>query len=212
MSNLNDIAGGSNGSEAQIVTKPLKVKESSAQDELVKLQLEAARLDVETKRLAIENSELELKEKTFNIQDLKERLEERELKRESRKQRSLTNGATLRQIDRTELAAQKRCNHRKGGMGAAGVVAGQGDSSNMAVIKHKFANGDTWVRCQRCGKTWKPPVKNAFKTQEEYITAFTEYQAAVNFQTTNTSSSSYLFQFSDGGEYYRQVTESTTLR
>ena len=204
MSSLNDVAG---KSPAQAVegTPKAKQKELELSAEFQSMQLENLRLEKELK-------ELEIKEKQANLQDLQERLAERELKRENTRQRAKTNGATLIALDLGQKAYERRCNHRKGGNGAAGVVAGQGDSANYAVIKHTFANGDTWLRCQRCGKTWKPPAISQFATREEYLAKYAEYQAALNFPTTNIPSSSYLFKFSDNGEFYREVTASTTLR
>lgn len=197
MSNLNDIVGQS-GSPA-----PLEKKKALSEGE---------QLDLDIKKAELAAKQLELKERTANLQDVEERLAERELKRENKRQRSLTNGQTLKQLAQNDNAAQKRCNHRKGGNGAQGVVAGQGDDSQYAVLKHTFANGDMWVRCLRCGKTWKPPVKEDFDSEAQFLKAVVEYETAVNFQTRNVPSGSVTFRFSDNGAYYREVTKSTTLR
>jgi hypothetical protein len=194
MSNLNDIATGEK--------EPTKKATQAQIDALV----------LEEKELAVKAAKLAILEKEANLQDLQERLAERELKRETKKQRSVTNGQTLLQLDANDKAAQRRCNHRKGGNGAHGVVGGQGDDSQYAVLKHTFANGDMWVRCLRCGKTWKPPVKSKFTDEAAYLRAVVEYETAVNFQTRNVPSGSVTFRFSDNGAYYRQVTESSTLR
>ena len=188
---LEDAEGASNG-------KPTNKKEIAA------LELEAKQLEVETKKL-------ELLEKHANLQDLQERLAERELKRETKRQRSLTNGETIKALNSAERAYQSRCNHKKGGTGSNGVVAGQGDDSQHAVLKHTFANGDMWIRCLRCGKTWKPPVRRSYKSEEAYQMAGEVYKIAKDFQTRNVPSSSYTFRYSDNGEYYREVTENTTL-
>lgn len=169
-------------------------------------------IDQEIKNIELELKKLERREKEANLQDLEERLAERELKRETKRQRSITNGETLKQLARGDEAAQKRCNHKKGGNGANGVIGGQGDDSQYAVLKHIFANGDMWIRCLRCGKSWKPPINTFYKTTELYLKAVAEYEAAVNFQTRNTTSGSIQFRFSDNGDYYRQVTASSTLR
>ncbi len=199
MSNLNDIAGEpkQNGSPAP---------------EKKKVLTEGELLDIEIKKAELAAKQLELKERTANLQDVEERLAERELKRENKRQRSLTNGQTLKQLAQNDTAAQKRCNHRKGGNGAQGVVAGQGDDSQYAVLKHTFANGDMWVRCLRCGKTWKPPVKEDYESEALFLKAVVEYETAVNFQTRNMPSGSVTFRFSDNGQYYREVTKATTLR
>jgi len=191
------------GANAPKAEKGEQVK--SKQEELVELQLETARLEREAKQL-------EIRERTAHLQDLEEQLANRELARETRKQRSVTNGTTLNQLKAIDEATQRRCNHKKGGNGAQGVVGGQGDDSQYAVIKHTFGNGDMWVRCLRCGKTWKPAVRSHFKTEEEYLKAVVAYETAINFQTRNTPSSSVQFRFTDNGQYYREVTKNANLR
>jgi len=201
MTNLTEIAGANSPEEQgqeQTVTKASK--------------FQIAALEIESKKLELEAKKLEILEKQANLQDLQERLAERELKRENKRQRSVINGHTLKQLAANDKAMQKRCNHKKGGNGAQGVVGGQGDDSQYAVLKHTFANGDMWVRCLRCGKTWKPVTKEQFDTVELYLAAVAEYQAAINFQTRNVASGSCQFRFSDNGEYYRKVTENSTLR
>lgn len=188
----------------------------------VKDIIEASKNEVgETNELAVKKAELldlelqlkrlEAKEKAASLQDIEERLAERELKRETKRQRSLTNGETLKQLKQNDESAQKRCNHRKGGNGPYGVIGGKGDGE-FAVLKHTFANGDTWVRCLRCGRTWKPPVRSLFANEEAYLTEKLAYQNALEFQTRNVPSASIQFRFSDNGEYYRQVTANSTLR
>lgn len=182
----------------------------SAADNTPKTKL--LQMEAEMKELELAAKRLEVEERTANLQDARERLEERQLKRETKEARHRINGATLKQIQANDTMSQNRCNHKKGGNGAQGVVLGQGDDSQFSVYKHTFANGDTWVRCLRCGKTWKPPLKSVYAAETDYLKAFVEYQTALNFQTRNVPSSSVAFRFSDNGEYYRQVTRDTTLR
>jgi hypothetical protein len=180
--------------------------------ELQAIMLESKRLELEAKKFEFESQQLTLQSKKAELQDLQERLAERELKRENNRQKAKVNGDTLSQIAKNETANQKRCNHKKGGNGAAGVIGGRGDSPDYAVIKHTFAHGDTWIRCQRCGKTWKPPVKTAFETNEGYETALRVYEIALEFQTKNVTSSGVAFRFSDNGDYYREQTKDVSLR
>lgn len=184
-----------------------------------KIELETAKLRLETQKFELENQQLTLRTKRAEAQDIEERLAERELKRETNRQKALTNGQTLKQIDTNEKAHQKKCNHRKGGNGAAGVVGGRGDSPDYAVIKHTFAHGDTWIRCQRCGKTWKPPVKSQYKNTNTnefddygFESAMRIYEGALEFQTKNVTSAGVPFRFSDDGEFYREQTKSASLR
>lgn len=184
-----------------------------------KIELETKKLLLETAKFDLENQQLTLRTKRAEAQDIEERLAERELKRETNRQKALTNGQTLKQIESNEKAHQKKCNHRKGGNGAAGVVGGKGDSTDYAVIKHTFAHGDTWVRCQRCGKTWKPPVKSQYTNSETskfddygFESAMRIYENALEFQTKNITSAGVPFRFSDDGEHYREQTKSVSLR
>lgn len=189
------------GKTNETITTAEPVKKQSVEE----MEAELRALELEEKRLAVAFQKA-------NLEDMSERLQERELKRQQHRQSAITNGETLRQNSNKEQAVQERCNHRKGGQGAHGVVGGQGDSPDYAVIKHTFPNGDTWVRCQRCGKAWKPPVRSDFDSVELYTIAQERYKQALDFQTKNQPSSSIIFRFSDGGEYYREVTKASTLR
>lgn len=170
-------------------------------------------MEMELKVLELENAKLALEERKANTIDLKERLQERELKRENVRQEAYTKGATIKAIDNNRVKTQERCNHKKGGNGAQGVVGGLGDDSQYAVLKHKFAHGDVWVRCLRCAKTWKPPVKSQFiNNQAGYDVAMDTYKQALNFQTRNVASGGIVFQYSDGGEFAREQLAATDLR
>lgn len=184
--------------KASSEVSPEQAKIDAAKAELLQLELESKRLEV--------------LEKKANLEDLNERLAERQLKREAIKATSVTNGATLKALAEEDQKVQKRCNHRKGGNGASGIIGGQGDSLDYAVIKHTMLNSDMWVRCQRCGKTWKPPVRNMYASDELYLAAVADYETAKHFPTKNSPSSSYQFRFSDNGAYFREVTKNTTLR
>lgn len=187
----------------------------------------AEQMEAEIKTLELEAKRLEVLEKQANLQDLQERLDERQIKRENKRQRSIINGSTLKSLAQNDAAAQQRCNHKKGGNGAQGVVGGQGDDPQYAVLKHKFCNGDTWVRCLRCGKTWKPPIESDFYFDakgnsvapkdgkfraEAFEEAKREYREALAYQTRNVPSGSVMFQFGDGGNYFRETMKNTNLR
>lgn len=169
-------------------------------------------MQAELQAIELESAKLKLELDKANLVDMRERLAERELKRESIRQEAYTKGATIRATKDGEARQQAHCNHKKGGNGAQGVVGGQGDDSQYAVLKHTFANGDTWVRCLRCGKTWKPPIKYRYASGVDFEAALAIYKEALNFQTRNVPSKGVIFQFSDGGEYYREQTEHSNLR
>jgi hypothetical protein len=119
---------------------------------------------------------------------------------ENAKLQCKVKGATLHANATAVSRVQDRCNHRKGGRldfhksAASGVVStfpSTGEDHTYAVIKHTMLNGDTWVKCLRCAKTWKPGDP--------------EYPKALGFLTNNQSSSSIRFQFSDGGKAARML-------
>lgn len=196
-----------------------QVEESTKHNKNTKTTEAAApttdQVEAEIKLLELAAKRLELKEREANLQDIEERLSERMLKRENHRQKAITNGQTIKILNAEKATQQKRCNHRKGGNGAAGVVGGQGNNEQYAVLKHQFVNGDVWISCLRCHKTWKPPLKDSYTQQyptaKNYEEALTEYERAKNFNTLNSPSSGVIMQFSDGGEHYRQVTKDVTL-
>jgi hypothetical protein len=166
---------------------------------------------------------LELLSKQAEFQDIGERLAERKMKRENKDSRAMNNGLTLAQIAAGDEQKQSRCNHRKGGMDADALVSGQGTDSQYCVLKHRFANGDIWVRCLRCGKWWTPPVEVDFMEGGKLVNglyvggklnkaafdlAEREYQEALKFQTLNVTSGSCVFEFSDGGKDFRKRTRN----
>lgn len=191
-------------------------------------------MDAEIKRAELELKLLEVEEKKASLQDIRERLAERQMTRDNKTQRSRGNGETLKQNDARLRSIQSNCNHKKGGNGAEGLINGQGDDSQYAVFKHQFHNQDIWVRCLRCGKTWKPPVEVSFYfneygvavskadgkfDKEKFEQAVKEYKEALVFQTKNTMSTSYQFEFTstdptkvNAKEWVREQMASTTLR
>ena len=156
---------------------------------------------------------LELAAKQTEFQDIGERLAERQIKRENKESRARMNGLTLKNIALGNVSSQSRCNHRKGGMDVKAIVEGQGTDNQYAVLKHRFASGDIWVRCLRCGKWWTPPAESDFMVDGKldkvaFSAAEKEYQDALNFPTLNTMSTGIVFEFSDGGKVFRERTKN----
>lgn len=187
-----------------------KMSPSEIQAELSAAALAKSRLDMK-------KAKLEILEKEANLEDLQERLADRKLKRASREAVYRGHGANLLQDRLKKTATQNNCNHRKGGDGARGVIGGEGTDQQYAVLKHRMANGDIWVRCLRCAKTWKPPVKSMFKKEEAYDKAMEVYNVALQFPTRNHTSSSQQFEWGyndkkEGGkEFYREQMKSVNL-
>ena len=196
---------------AQVVASAQKsVKDMTVSE----VEAELASKELELKRL-------ELLEREANLEDLRERLDERKLKRTTRNSVFRGHGQNLRQDAINRKAKQEICNHRKGGDGAQGVIGGQGDDTQYCIMRHIMGNGDIWVRCLRCGKTWKYPVASEYTTKQDYQAALAEYQAALKFPTRNHTSGTHTFQWGivqnstgklEGGpEFYREKMKAVSL-
>lgn len=168
-------------------------------------------MEIEIKKLELEARQLEVEERRDQVNDRKN-------KRENKLLEAQTKGSALKSIAQGEAQAQKRCSHKKGGNGLQALVKG-GNDAQYAVIKHVFHNGDTWVRCLRCAKTWKPPIESDYidpqtgkLNQALFDRAESEYQRALEFDTRNGTSGGVMFKYSDGGQFARETMAHTTLR
>jgi hypothetical protein len=163
----------------------------------------------EMRALELKDKQLEVRLKEANLIDSQERLSERELKRAEKGMTAKLNGETLKATNKVIAGVQAKCNHRKGGNGLRGIVTGEGDSPQYAILKHTFAAGNVEVRCLRCHKAWKKPLKANYPVLEDYNAALVEYNMALAFPTNNTASSSVSFGYSDNGEFYRTQTQNS---
>lgn len=205
----------------------------SLDDQLKRVQLENALLEKKAK-------ELELREREYHIKDLQGRLAERDLQEQQLKQSREAQGRTFAQDEATDQYRWKVCTHRKGGIVSVRdmrALTQGGNEEQYAVIKHQMINGDIWVRCQRCGKTWSPPVESNFFFNEKgkqvapvdgvfdnqrFLKAQDEYLRATQFPTRNTMSGSVQCRFlklnpetgrlEDAADLYRESVKDTNLR
>jgi hypothetical protein len=191
------------------VLDPFEIEERQFKMEQLRKQ---AAFEDDKRRLELEDLQLSIEARKAQLEDHKENRFKREMERENKSMDSKTKGLALRQVAEANIQIQKRCNHKKGGQGLQGVIGGRGDAGQYAVLKHTMSNGDMWVRCLRCGKTWKPPLERSFKNPSDFIKAEAEYKIAIDFQTLNSPSSSAQFNFSDQGQHYREVMEHVTLK
>jgi hypothetical protein len=193
---------------------------NSATEELAALQVSIAKAQLEDLELQKRERILSIKEKTGTI-DKRENVElQRQMDRES-------SGRTFAQQKATDDARQKACTHKKGGVVSArnmSVLSTGGNSMQYAVIKHQMINGDMWVRCLRCGKTWLPPVKDNFYFNDKgkqvapkdgkfdavrFDAADLEYRRAVNFETNNSPSGSVQCRFTKWDAASEQWVDAT---
>ena len=127
-----------------------------------------------------------------------------------------SRGRELRKTDADQKKHQDGCSHRKGGRSVEALQRG-GNSADFAVIRHILPSGELWQRCQRCGKTWRPPHAQDFDLKSDAgKAAFEEakrvYKDAISWPSDNIMSSGITFSWDDGGELSHEVMKNTTLR
>lgn len=212
----------------------------SIDDQLKQAELAAKQLELEIKQEQLKALKLEQTERKYHIQDLQTRISDRELTEKQLKEDREQQGRTFAQQEATDQYRFKICTHKKGGTVTARdqrVLTTGGNANQYAVMKHQMINGDIWVRCLRCGKTWAPPIESNFFfdakgrlvapadgqfSKDRFNKAVEEYQRAVMFETNNSMSGSVQCRFStvdpetgkiiDAADKYRESIASTTLR
>jgi hypothetical protein len=201
---------------------------------------EIAAIELSIKRAQLADLELQKQERELSIEEKRGTIADRVTKQKQKVMDREQQGKVFAAQRREDDAKQSACTHKKGGVVSQRnlqVLSTGGNSPQFAVIKHQMINGDFWVRCLRCGKTWLPPVKDNYFlnakgkvvapvdgvfSQEKFDAAVAAYRVAVAFETNNTSSGSVICKFSkwdekseqwvDATNDYRQAVKSTNLR
>lgn len=212
----------------------------SVEEQIKAAELKAKLMELEIKAQELEAKQLEIQERTYHIQDLKSKLADRAIREKQLKEDRESQGLAIRQQDSTDNYRFSVCTHRKGGTVSnrdARVLSTGGNSNQYAIIKHQMVNGDIWVRCLRCGKTWAPPVERNFFFNDKglkvapadgtfdkakFAQAVEDYRRATMFETNNSMSTSVQCRFStidaasgklvDAADLYRDSIASTNLR
>jgi hypothetical protein len=188
---------------------------------------ELAAIELSIKKAQLADLELQKRERELNIQDVRARIGDRETKAMQKTMDREAAGRTFAQQKATDEARWKVCTHKKGGVVSArnmSVLSTGGNSMQYAVIKHQMINGDMWVRCLRCGRTWLPPVKENFYFNAKgkqvapkdgtfdaakFQSTHEEYLRAVNFETNNSPSGSVQCRFTKWDEKSEQWVDAT---
>jgi hypothetical protein len=211
----------------------------SVDEQIKQIELQEKLLSLELKKAELEAKLLEKQEREYHIKDLKARIADRDITEKQAQEDRAQQGRTFAQQDATDLYRYSICTHKKGGNVSPRdmrVLTTGGASVQYAIMKHQMINGDIWVRCLRCGKTWAPPVeKNFFYDGKRQVApqdgefdkvrfdkAREEYMRATMFETNNSMSGSVQCRFStfdvdsgkmvDAADKYRENLASTTLR
>ena len=136
----------------------------------------------------------------MDLQDIKERLDERSNKRNTKSQEFFSRGRELVRTKKNQEQVQAACRHQKGGRGNEPGGFLRGNDANHSLIKHTLPTNELWIRCSRCGKTWRPKYREEFPVgaagDAEFSKAKEEYNWAVQANTDNSPSGSITFQWS----------------
>ena len=225
------------------VTIPDVDPNASVEAQIKQAELATKLMQLQIAKQQLEAQSLELEERKYSIKDLKARLADRDIKEKQAKEDREFQGQTFAQEEATDQWRFSICSHKKGGMASPQnlkVLSQGGNAAQFAVMKHQMINGDIWVRCLRCGRTWNPPVeKNFFFDKNNksvapadgvfgkarFDKAVEDYKRATMFETNNSMSTSVQCRFGkvitdsdgnlhrvDGAEQYRENIASSTLR
>lgn len=203
--------------EVKPVVPEVKLKKKTAQ-ELMNANLDELTNEELERRAALVRASKE----EADLQDIKERLADRDNKRTMKAEGFRSRGRELRKTEIDQKRHQDNCSHRKGGRGLDAIQKG-GNASDYAVIRHLLPTNEWWQRCQRCGKTWRPPHVEDFKTEtpegrEAFESAKRVYAEALAWPTDNIPSTGITFQHhSEDGDvsarkFVHDVMKDSTLR
>ncbi len=188
---------------------------------------EIAAIELSIKKAQLADLELQKQERQLSIEEKRGTIADRVTKQKQKAMDREQQGKVFAAQKREDEAKQNQCTHKKGGVVSQRnlqVLSTGGNSPQYAVIKHQMINGDFWVRCLRCGKTWLPPVKDNYFfsakgkqvapidgtfSQEKFDAAVTAYRTAVAFETNNTASGSVICKFTKWDEKSEQWVDAT---
>jgi hypothetical protein len=121
------------------------------------------------------------------------------MKQAEQKDKFWSRGRELKNTAASQKKHQDGCSHRKGGRSIEALQRGGTDASDHSLIRHLLPHNEWFVRCQRCGKTWRPPHVEDFdlKTVEgkaAFEQAKVDYKWAMEAPTNNTPSTGITFK------------------
>jgi len=226
--------------EKNIDETPTPAPVETVDDQIKRIQLENALLEQQNLKEELEAKAAERERRTLDIKKLKGELAREALAEKQIQYDRESQGKAFAQADATDLYRWSICTHKKGGTASQRdmrVLTTGGNGNQFSVMKHQMINGDIWVRCLRCAKTWKPPVEKEFYfdakgrqvavqdgkfDKAKFDAAKVEYLRACNFETNNSMSGSVQCRFStydlesgkmvDAADIYRERVSSSNLR
>lgn len=152
-----------------------------------------------------EFEQLQLEEQKLKLELMRENVAKIHRDKDTEKRNRSMQAATEARNREIQEANQAACAHKKGGNGPEGIFSG--DDSKYSVIKHTEPWGETYVKCQRCGKEVRDPFFMLRKTAPEKVAAYRkknpdeykrkmdEYREWLNLPTDNSPSGGTIFGF-----------------
>lgn len=175
--------------------KPVNEPKKKTAQQLLNAKLD----DLTNEELDRRSALIRASKEEADLQDITERLADRQNKRDMKWNEFKTRGVTLRKSDHDVEMVQRHCAHKKGGRGNIPGGFLKGSDVNYSVIKHTLPTNQTIVLCTRCGKRWVPVNQRDFdmksdEGREAYAKSKATYQWALELNTDNIDSSSITFQ------------------
>jgi hypothetical protein len=146
---------------------------------------------------------LEIEERRLRLELMKEQVAAMQ-SRKDQQARNRRDQAKTEEFNRRKVAnEQAACSHKKGGIGIEGVF--KGGAAEYSVVKHTEPWGETYVKCQRCGKEARDPFFMMRKRNPERVGAYRkankreyektmrEYTEWMNLPTDNSPSGGTIF-------------------
>jgi hypothetical protein len=147
--------------------------------------------------------QLEIEERKYRLQLLKEQVAKIQTEKDTNARNRKAQADTEERNRKNVAMDQARCKHKKGGRDVSGIF--DGNSENYAVMKHTEPWGETYIKCQRCGKEVRDPFFMMRKLNPEkviafkkknparYLRAMKEYRRWASLPTDNSPSGSQIF-------------------
>lgn len=165
---------------------------------------------------------IDIEYKDFQRELTMRQTEQMKMKDAQNRDKFFSRGQELKKTEHDQKRHQDGCSHRKGGRSVEALQRG-GNSADFAVIRHRLPIGEVWQRCQRCGKTWRPPHKQdydmtAVSGQQAFEEANRVYKEALSWPTDNIMSEGILFGHTSedanktAQNFLHEIMKGTTLR
>ncbi len=200
------------------IKEPVKEPAKKTASELINSKLE----DLNKDEIELRITYIRAMAEEAKLEDTKNNLDDRRNKMNMRREKLIANGRELTKTARDQKMVQDTCVHRKGGRG--GVPGGllKGTDVNHSLLKHLLPTNELWIRCTRCGKTWKPVFREDYAAGPEgeafFLAAKEAYKWAVEANTDNQPSSSITFAWASEDDnksakkFVHDVMHDVTLR